>query len=172
MPQTVENTSIRPTPPTSRPILRATGLRKNFRMGDSVVEVLKDVDLAIRPGEFVAIEGRSGSGKSTLLHVLGALDVGDGGAVEFQGQSYGTEPSDQWAARLSEGWTILAFVIPLLIIETAIALWARSVGWKDPLLLTAQGLAVLVIFGIPLLVAYLRGTPGARLRSRLRVRSF
>src|SRR4051812_32346468 len=171
MPQTVENTSIRPTPPTSRPILRATGLRKSFRMGDSVIEVLKDVDLAIRPGEFVAIEGRSGSGKSTLLHILGALDVGNGGSVEFEGNSYGTEPPDQWGARLFEGWTVLAFLVPLLVIETAIALWIRSAGWSVTVLV-AQLLALSIIFGIPLLVAYLRGTPSARLRSQLRVRSF
>src|SRR4051812_46507893 len=172
MPQTVENTSIRPTPPTSRPILRATGLRKSFRMGDSVIEVLKDVDLAIRPGEFVAIEGRSGSGKSTLLHILGALDVGNGGAVEFEGQSYGIEPPDRWSARLVEGWTILAFLIPLLIVETVVALLIRSQGLKDPVVLIAQLLGLPVILGIPLLVAYLRGTPSARFRSQLRVRSF
>jgi lipoprotein-releasing system ATP-binding protein len=65
-------------------ILRATGLRKSFRMGDTVLTVLKNVDLAVREGEFVAIEGRSGSGKSTLLHLLGVLDVPDQGRIEFQ----------------------------------------------------------------------------------------
>lgn len=55
-------------------------------MGDSQIEVLRHVDLAVRPGEFVAIEGRSGSGKSTLLHILGALDTCDAGMVEYQGQ--------------------------------------------------------------------------------------
>ena len=54
-------------------------------MGDSDIQVLKKVDLAVAPGEFIAIEGRSGSGKSTLLHILGALDEGSGGAVMFEG---------------------------------------------------------------------------------------
>ena len=67
-------------------ILRAQGVRKHFRMGDSTVQVLKHVDLALQPGEFVAIEGRSGSGKSTLLHILGALDAADGGSIEYGGQ--------------------------------------------------------------------------------------
>jgi lipoprotein-releasing system ATP-binding protein len=59
-----------------------------FQMGDSLVTVLRNVDLTLREGEFVAIEGRSGSGKSTLLHILGALDGVDGGTVEFRGEQY------------------------------------------------------------------------------------
>jgi ABC-type dipeptide/oligopeptide/nickel transport system ATPase component len=47
------------------PIVRAQGLGKSFRMGEAVVHVLRDVDLSIKPGEFIAIEGRSGSGKSS-----------------------------------------------------------------------------------------------------------
>ena len=67
-------------------ILVASGVRKSFRMGDSEIQVLKGVNLAVAPGEFIAIEGRSGSGKSTLLHILGALDEPDGGAVIFDGR--------------------------------------------------------------------------------------
>ena len=68
-------------------ILRVNGIRKSFRMGDSQVEVLKSVDMSLRSGEFVAIEGRSGSGKSTLLHIMGALDSADDGSVEFDGRN-------------------------------------------------------------------------------------
>ena len=71
---------------TKGPIVRASGLRKTFRMGDASVEVLKGVDLDVRPGEFLAIEGRSGSGKSTLLHLLGALDEPDAGTIEVLGR--------------------------------------------------------------------------------------
>ncbi|MCC7349035.1 MAG: ABC transporter ATP-binding protein, partial [Phycisphaerales bacterium] len=71
-------------------ILRAQGLRKSFRMGDTRIEVLKSVDLTVRQGEFIAIEGRSGSGKSTLLHLLGALDEADGGGIEFDGRDIAT----------------------------------------------------------------------------------
>jgi lipoprotein-releasing system ATP-binding protein len=64
-------------------ILRASGVKKTFRMGDSEIHVLRGADLSVRTGEFVAIEGRSGSGKSTLLHILGALDAPDDGSVIY-----------------------------------------------------------------------------------------
>ncbi len=79
-----------PATATRTVILRTQALRKTFRMGDSVVTVLKHVDLSLYAGEFVAIEGRSGSGKSTLLHLMGALDAPDSGSIEFDGQDLAT----------------------------------------------------------------------------------
>jgi len=88
--------------PTARiatgPILSARGVKKTFRMGDSTVEVLKGVDIAVQAGEFLVIEGRSGSGKSTLLHILGALDETDSGSVIFEG----TDLAKAGAARRCE----------------------------------------------------------------------
>jgi lipoprotein-releasing system ATP-binding protein len=73
------------------PILEARGLRKSYRGGGgSVVEVLLDVELAVQPGEVVAIVGASGSGKSTLLHLLGALDAPNGGEILLDGAPYAT----------------------------------------------------------------------------------
>ena len=58
---------------------------KNFRLGDTVTEVLRDVSLQVMPGEFVSIMGPSGSGKSTLLYILGGLDTTTGGRVLLNG---------------------------------------------------------------------------------------
>jgi lipoprotein-releasing system ATP-binding protein len=75
-----------PQPAKGSAILTASGLKKSFRMGDSVIEVLSNVDLTVGAGEFIAIEGRSGSGKSTLLHLLGALDECNGGVITYDGR--------------------------------------------------------------------------------------
>lgn len=50
-------------------------IKKTYRMGDLDVEVLKDINLLIERGEFVAIMGTSGSGKTTLMNIMGCLDV-------------------------------------------------------------------------------------------------
>src|SRR3954451_20833385 len=83
---TTPQAAPKPAPAAPETILRGIGVRRVFRMGDSSVEVLKGVDLSIRRGEFIAIEGRSGSGKSTLMHILGALDEPDGGSIDYQGR--------------------------------------------------------------------------------------
>jgi ABC-type lipoprotein export system ATPase subunit len=68
------------------PLLLARGLRKAHGAGRGTRVVLDRVDLAVGPGELVAIVGRSGSGKSTLLHLLGGLDRPDAGSVEVAGR--------------------------------------------------------------------------------------
>jgi lipoprotein-releasing system ATP-binding protein len=78
-------------------VLQATGIHRAFRMGDSTVQVLRGVDLSVRQGEFIAIEGRSGSGKSTLLHILGALDSCDSGVVLFGGRDLAKLPQSERA---------------------------------------------------------------------------
>ncbi len=65
------------------PVFEARSLCKRYRMGDVVVEALRNVDLDLYQGEFVVILGPSGSGKSTLLNILGGLDVPTEGSVRF-----------------------------------------------------------------------------------------
>ena len=84
-------TSTQPSPSSPRTvgdvILEAHALTKAFRMGSERLQILKGVDVSVRKGEFVAIEGRSGSGKSTLLHLMGLLDVPDQGDVTVNGRA-------------------------------------------------------------------------------------
>ncbi|MCO6438750.1 MAG: ABC transporter ATP-binding protein [Phycisphaerae bacterium] len=67
-------------------VIRARQLRKQYRMGESVVNALDGVDLEIHAGEFVSIVGASGSGKSTLMHIFGCLDRPTAGVLEFRGE--------------------------------------------------------------------------------------
>ena len=70
--------------------VRVAGLHKAYLDATRRVEVLRGIDLEVAPGELVAVIGPSGSGKSTLLHLLGGLDVPDGGTVEVAGQDLAT----------------------------------------------------------------------------------
>jgi len=83
--------------PTNDVIIRAAGLRKEYRMGDSVVHALDGVDLVIHRGEFISITGASGSGKSTLMHILGCLDRPTAGVLELNGRQVGTMTEKQLA---------------------------------------------------------------------------
>jgi lipoprotein-releasing system ATP-binding protein len=67
------------------PIVQASHLAKIYGSGERAVRVFEDLDLAVSPGERVAIVGPSGSGKSSLLHLLGALDRPTSGSVTVDG---------------------------------------------------------------------------------------
>ena len=67
-------------------VLEATGLRKTYTTGPQAVTVWENVDLAVKPGESIAIIGASGSGKTSLLNVLGGLDELDAGTVKIADQ--------------------------------------------------------------------------------------
>ena len=64
-------------------MIELEGIHRVFQVGDEEVHALRDLDLTIRQGEYVAIMGPSGSGKSTLLNIIGLLDRPDEGVYRL-----------------------------------------------------------------------------------------
>jgi len=75
---------------TAPAALELRGVHRAFKQAGAELRVLNGIDLALRPGEVVALVGPSGAGKSTLLHVAGLLERPDDGAVLIAGEDCGS----------------------------------------------------------------------------------
>lgn len=67
-------------------IIKIKGVKKNYPLGDTIVNALKGVDLVVEEGDFLSIVGPSGSGKTTLLNIIGCIDDASGGSYVLHGQ--------------------------------------------------------------------------------------
>ena len=106
-------------------MLTVKNLYKTYGSGDIKVEVLKDINLAINQGEFVAIVGASGSGKSTLLHAMAGIDKPTKGNVIIDNENIYDLNTDNLAIfrRRKIGFVFQAFnLIPVLTLEENIEL--------------------------------------------------
>jgi len=118
---------VLPTPAPSFPILRAERLEKTFATAGGVpgVPAVRELDLAVAAGEFVAITGASGSGKSTLLHMLGGITRPSAGRVLLEGTDLAVLDDDGLAAirRRRIGFVFQRYnLLPELSLEENVAL--------------------------------------------------
>ena len=68
------------------PILKLTDICKDYQQGKEPVRVLKNINLTVERGDYLAIMGPSGSGKTTLMNLIGCLDVPTSGTYELDGR--------------------------------------------------------------------------------------
>ena len=83
--QTGTRSNLHPDAMTTTPIVRLAGIERSYPISGGKVWVLRNIDLEIRPGEFVSVMGPSGAGKSSLLNVLGMMDNEWRGHYELDG---------------------------------------------------------------------------------------
>lgn len=79
----------------AHPILRMTGVERVYGSVENPLRVLRDINLTVQPGEYVAIVGPSGSGKTTLLNILGCLDRQSKGSYFLTGEDVSQFNDDQ-----------------------------------------------------------------------------
>ncbi|MCB2296349.1 ABC transporter ATP-binding protein [Clostridium tagluense] len=106
-------------------VLKVENLTKTYGKGENEVEALKNINLSVHKGEFVAIVGASGSGKSTLLHLLGGLDRPTSGNVVIDGEKIYDYKEEKLAVfrRRKIGFIFQFFnLLPILDVEENIAL--------------------------------------------------
>jgi len=111
----------------------ARGVSRRFGDGDTAVDALRNVDLAVPAEQYLAVMGPSGSGKSTLMHVLAGLDHPDAGTVEIAGREI-TTMNDRQLTRLRRdtiGFVFQAFnLLPVLTAQENIELGIKIAGRK------------------------------------------
>ena len=79
------------------PILKLTDICKDYQQGREPVRVLKNINMTVEKGDYLAIMGPSGSGKTTLMNIIGCLDVPTSGTYELDGQNLQNLTDDQLA---------------------------------------------------------------------------
>ena len=148
-----EATDLLPAPPAGHaPVLSLRGIARTFEVPDAdPLHILTDVNLAVYPGEHVAIVGRSGTGKSTLLNILGLIDQASAGIYLLDGVDMATLGESRRAHlrgrtfgfvfqtfNLIPGLTTTENVAAPLLYDRGLAFWGRTARAEE--LLEAVGL--------------------------------
>lgn len=106
-------------------VLKTVNLCKSYGIDETKVDALKNINISIQQGEFVAVVGASGSGKSTLLHLLGGVDKPTSGSVIVDGSDIYTLSEKELAVfrRRKVGFIFQFYnLIPVLTAEENITL--------------------------------------------------
>jgi lipoprotein-releasing system ATP-binding protein len=118
--------------PGNRLVLEARDIYKQFPAPDgSIIEVLRGIDLSVKAGESISLQGQSGSGKSTFLNVISWLDQPSTGTVYWDGLSVATLTEGEIARRRGEvlGFVFQAYyLMPELNVLENVLMAARMVG--------------------------------------------
>ena len=78
-------------------LIQIKGITKEFRIGSQIIRALREIDLEINKGDYLALMGASGSGKSTLMNILGCLDTPTAGSYFLRGNDVSRMNDDQLA---------------------------------------------------------------------------
>src|SRR4026209_2386302 len=81
----------------TEPVIRTEKLTRTYNMGASIITALREADLTVQTGEFIALMGASGSGKSTLLNLVGLLDRATSGEYFLEGKPVSSLRRDELA---------------------------------------------------------------------------
>jgi lipoprotein-releasing system ATP-binding protein len=140
--------SIAPEP--APPLIEARGATR-ILPGEVETVLVHDMDLAIQPGEFVAITGPSGSGKSSLMYLLGLLDTPTRGDIVVDGRSTAAMPEDDKALlRLETLGFVFQFHFLLAEFSAAenVKLPMRALGKLSEKAMEARAQALLARLGL------------------------
>lgn len=102
-------------------ILSLNGIYKNYLTGSLEVPVLKDINLSVEEGEYLAIMGPSGSGKSTLMNIIGCLDKPTSGTYLFDGVDISAQNDSSLSTIRNKGIGFVFQNFNLMPRETALA---------------------------------------------------
>ena len=134
------------------PVIKAINISRKFGTGDAAVTAVKDVNLKVKQGEFLAITGRSGSGKTTLLNLLGGLDQPTQGQILLQNRDLSdmSDPEMVKLRRHNIGFIFQSFgLLPLLSAyeNVELPLHIRGYSWRDRRTLAHETLELVGLSG-------------------------
>ncbi|MDN5309972.1 MAG: putative transport system ATP-binding protein [Methanolobus sp.] len=115
-------------------MIRILKAGKRYRIGSGEIEVLRDVSLEVKKGEFVSVMGQSGSGKTTLMNLIGMLDSPSGGIISIDGTDITGKSQKELVAlrRRTVGFVFQQFhLIPSLTAWENVALPLIFAGKED-----------------------------------------